>query len=164
MSAKRWRTNVERPAHRKCRFLPPPYNAKKHIFPSQKKYWIISRNPPMLFADLETSLLHNNGHEGQPSQPRPLDCLMGNLVAEVFSESACRHTCACVGRGGGTESTGGHVWGTCCGNRYMCGFIKGEVKAGVCSCSCLEGLISVNNTREEVKSRNCPCATQLLER
>lgn len=41
----------------------------------------------------------------------------------------------------------------------MCGFIEGEVKAEGRSCSCLEGLISVNNKRKEVKSRNCPCST-----
>lgn len=59
------------------------------------------------------------------------------------------------------QGTGGHVWGTCCGNRYMCGFIEGEVKAEGCSCSCLEGPIYAHNQRKEVKSRNCPCATAI---
>lgn len=68
------------------------------------------------------------------------------------------HVCMCW-HGGGTEGTRGHIWGTCCGNRYMCGFIEGEAKAEGCSCSCLEGLIYANNKRKEVKSRNWPCAT-----
>lgn len=57
------------------------------------------------------------------------------------------------------EGTGGHVWGTCCGNRYMCGFTEGEVKAEGCSCSCLEGPSFALNERTEAKSRNRPCAT-----
>lgn len=60
---------------------------------------------------------------------------------------------------GGTEGIRGHIWGTCCGNRYMCGFRKGEVKAEGRSCSCLEGLIFGNNKGKEVKSRNWLCAT-----
>lgn len=67
------------------------------------------------------------------------------------------NVCMCW-HGWGTEGMRGHVWGTCCGNRYMCGFIGGEVKAEGCSCSCLEGLIYANNKRKEVKSRNWPCA------
>ncbi len=66
--------------------------------------------------------------------------------------------CMCW-HGGGTEGIRGHIWGTCCGNRYMCGFMEGEVKAKGRSCSCLEGLIYANNKRKEVKSRNWQCAT-----
>lgn len=58
---------------------------------------------------------------------------------------------------GGTEGIRGHVWGTCCGNRYM--RMEGEVKAEGRSCSCLEGFIYANNKRKEVKSRNWPRAT-----
>lgn len=68
------------------------------------------------------------------------------------------HVCTCWHEGG-TEGIRGHIWGTCCGNRYMCGFRKGEVKAEGRSCSCLEGLIFGNNKGKEVKSRNWLCAT-----
>lgn len=149
-------------AHRKSQFLTPPFHAQKQ---NLKKKKTLSLSKSLTAACLEKSLVYSNGLKGQPHyQTTTLDCLKQGLIAAVFYIymyiRAClqAHVCMCW-HGGGTEGIRGHVWGTCCGNRYMCGFIEGEVKAEGRSCLCLEGLIYAYNKRKEVKSRNWPGAT-----
>lgn len=81
----------------------------------------------------------------------------------VFYINVCKNVCwniyACAGMGEVWEGMRGHDWGTCYGNRCVCSFIEGEVKAEARSCSCLEDLIYANNKRKEVKSRNWTRAT-----
>lgn len=66
---------------------------------------------------------------------------------------ACHEHMSMYWHTGGTEGMRGHEWGTCCVNRYVCGFVDGEVKAEGHSCSCLEGLINANNKTREAQSR-----------
>lgn len=132
---------------------------KKRVCPFKEKSIPKHLTAEFLHTDLEISqeAAPLNKHTGLP-QMKLVAALFYTCIYIHFS-MVTQNICACAGIGGGTEGMRGHEWGTCCGNRYVCGFIEGEVKAEGHSCSCLEGLIDANNKRKEVKSRNCQCAT-----
>lgn len=146
MHLKRGQCNLEGPAHRKS-LVPATtlHSAKKKKQSKCVKITAQMSFPLLVYEcdDYETSSCERGG---------------SRLLYIYMEECMQAHVCMCL-HGGGTKGIGGHVWGTCYGKRYMCGFIEGEVKAEGRSCSRLQGLIYAANKRKEVRSRYCPCAT-----
>lgn len=152
--------------HTGSRFLPPPRRLRyySHTLKHTESCLKTSRCYFSAFyarrsGNIITLQQHTRGkHSGPKCSPAVSSGLFAINIARVC---LLLHTRACAGTKEGPEGTRGYEWGTCCGDRYVCGFIGGEVKGEGHSCWCRRGLIDASNKREEVKSRNWPCVTAI---